>query len=579
MHDVLILGRGSAGCVLAARLSEMPGLSVLLVEAGKDLTVATAPADVLSNYPGKAYFNPEFTWPGLNAVLGAAAGNADSGRVTARYEQARILGGGSSINGLCANRGAPADYDEWQALGAAGWSWETVLPYFRKLERDLDFSGEYHGNDGPVAIRRFPEQDWSPFVRSVAAAVQARGYPMLADQNGRWEDGIMRVAVSVDEAGQRVSCALAYLTEAVRARPNLRVITEAHVRRIVFDGRVAVGAEIQVAGKTELVHARQTILSCGTIHSPALLMRSGVGPVAALRALEIPVVAARAGVGQNLVEHPVVSISCYLGRSGRLANLQRHHTQAHFRFSSGVADCPPGDMILAVIARSGWHALGQRVGSLYFWVNKAYSTGQVGLRSADPAAEPLVDFRMLSDWRDQERLRSAFRLMAEIAADPALDGVRSTIFPTNYSDRVRKVSRPGLRNSLQMLLLGMILDASTPALRSWLVNTLITGGSRIDVLLRDDAALDEFLKKVVTGVWHPVGSCRMGPADDPMAVVGPSGRAYGVEGLRVVDASVMPSIPCGNTNIPTIMLAERMADLIKAEFTKDAAPTADALSA
>jgi len=267
-----------------------------------------------------------------------------------------------------------------------------------------------------------------------------------------------------------------------------------------------------------------------------------------------------AGVGRNLIEHPSVSISCYLGRAARLANLDRHHTQMQVRFSSRLEGCPPGDMCIAVLARSGWHALGQRVGSLYFFVNKAYSQGSVTLRSADPAEEPLVDFRMLSDRRDLERLRAAFRFVADIAMAGELDGVRSTIFPTNYSDRVRKVSRPGLRNAMQMRVLAGMLGA-LPPLRSWLIDTLVTGGVTLADLLADDATLDAHLNKTVAGVWHPVGTCRMGT--DPLAVTTPQGRVHGVQGLRVCDASVMPSIPCANTNITTIMVAERMADLIK----------------
>ena len=211
------------------------------------------------------------------------------------------------------------------------------------------------------------------------------------------------------------------------------------------------------------------------------------------------------GVGRNLIEHPSVSISCYLDRDGRLADLDRHHTQAQVRFSSRLEGCPPGDMCIAVLARSGWHALGQRVGSLYFFVNKAYSQGSVTLRSADPGEEPLVDFRMLSDRRDLERLRAAFRFVAEIATAPELDGVRTKIFPTNYSDRVRGVSRPGLRNAIQMRVLAAMLGA-LPPLRGWLIDTLVTGGVTLADLLADDATLDAYLNKTVAGVWHPVGT-------------------------------------------------------------------------
>ncbi|MGB9367895.1 MAG: GMC oxidoreductase [Xanthobacteraceae bacterium] len=564
MYDYVILGGGSSGCVLAARLSENPRASVLLIEAGNDVTAETAPPDVLASYPGRAYFNPDFTWPGLTVLLGGAATNDPDSRRRARYEQARILGGGSSINGLIANRGAPSDYDGWEELGATGWNFASVLPYFRKLERDLNFSGAYHGKDGPITIRRYPTGDWAGFVKIVADVLGKRGLPIVPDQNGKWEDGVMPVPTSIDENDRRVSCAMAYLTPAVRARKNLTIRTETYVRRILFTGARATGAEIASPRRTEIVQGREFILTCGAIHSPAVLMRSGVGAPDELAKHGVGVVAPLPGVGRNLIEHPSVSVSCYLHHAGRLHNLERHHTQAQVRFSSKLPGIPAGDMCLAVLARSGWHALGRRVGSLYFFVNKAYSQGYVTLRSADPRDEPLVDFRMLSDRRDLERMRNAFRFVAEIAAAPELNAVRSKIFPTNYSDRVRGVSVPGVKNAFQMSVLAGMLGA-LPTLRSWLIDTLVTSGVTLADVLADDATLDAYLQKSVAGVWHPVGSCRMGREDDPLAVTTPNGRVRGVQGLRISDASVMPSIPCANTNISTIMVAERMADLIKQE--------------
>jgi 5-(hydroxymethyl)furfural/furfural oxidase len=565
MFDYLIIGGGSAGCTLASRLSEDTGVSVLLVEAGKDVTRETASADVLSNYPGKAYFNTEYTWPGLKARLGGGRRNdPDAGRV-ARYEQAKLLGGGSTINGLCANRGAPTDYDEWENLGAAGWNWDSVLPYFRKLERDLNFVGDLHGTDGPIAISRFPMSDWTGFVNAVVGELKERGYGLVEDQNGVWRDGYMPVSASVDENGQRVSCAYAYLTTAVRNRPNLTVLTQTLVRQILFEGNKATGARLRSASGEELdVSARDTILSCGTIHSPAMLMRSGIGPAGDLSALGITVIADRRGVGRNLIEHPVISLSCMLDRPARMQHAFRHHTQAHFRYSSGIADCPQGDMSLAIIARSGWHAMGRRIGTLYVWVNKAYSQGSVALASPDPDFEPNVDFKMLSDDRDRTRLHAAFRFVAEIAQSQSVANVSRAAFPANYSDRVRRYSSPGLRNQAVMQVFAMMLDA-LPAMRPWLLRKFVTEGASLAEILQDDAILDAYLTQSITGVWHPVGTCRMGAENDLTAVTESSGKVIGVSNLRVCDASIMPSIPCANTNIPTIMVAERVADLIRQE--------------
>ena len=567
-YDLIVVGGGSAGCAFAARMSEMPGFNVLLIEAGRDITLDNVDPEIVSNYPGKAYFDPRNTWQGQKVYLGNATVNDPSARRTARYEQARILGGGSSINGMCANRGSPEDYDGWVQMGAEGWSWQDVKSYFRKLETDLDFSGEYHGNDGPVSIRRFPREDWSGFMNAVADSLTDRGLSLLPDQNGPWEDGFMQVSASVDREGRRASCAFAYLTPEVRARPNLEIATGISVRRILFDGTRTTGVEIvSPSGERSEIKAGQTVVCAGAINSPALLLRSGVGPKNELAQYGIESVADRPGVGKNLIEHPAISVSCYLRSAGRQWKEDRHHTQMHVRYSSGVENCPKGDMTIAMLARSGWHAMGARIASFYLFIGKPYSAGSLTLDPNNIWAPPIVDFRMLSDWRDRKRLVEGFRFIAQIALDPKLNGVRSKSFPTNYSDRVRKVSSPGLRNAVVMRTFAAILDW-IPPLRGFLIDKLVSEGLTLERLLRDEKALEEFVDGCVAGVWHPSGSCRMGPSGDPMAVTDSTGRVYGVTGLRVCDASLMPSIPCANTNIPTIMIAEKIADHVKDEVKK-----------
>lgn len=555
MFDYIIVGGGTAGCVLAARLSECSSVSVALIEAGRDISAADVPPEVRAGYPAKAYFDQDLVWSELRATMG-------TGSAPSRYEQARLLGGGSSINGMLANRGGPTDYDEWQALGAEGWAWRDVLPYFVKLERDLQFNGPLHGSDGPQTIGRIAPEAMSPFVRAVADVLGARGFPLRDDQNAEWEEGIFRATVSMDENGQRAPVSITYLTAAVRARANLTILTGTKVDRLALDGSRAIGVDVLRNGARERLRAHETIVSAGAIHSPALLMRSGIGPRAQLESRSIPVIRDLPGVGENLNEHPSCGISCYLTPAGRWRRSGTHHVQAHYRFSSGMAGCPPVDMNAAILARSAWHALGARMGSFFFWVNKAYSRGTVRLAD-DGDAEPAVDFRLLSDRRDMERLKQAFRTFAAIATNPGLDGVRTVSFPTTYSDRVRRVSNPGPFNALQMRVFASLLDCAKPG-QGWLIHRFVTEGRTLAELARDDQLLEEYLAGCVTGTWHASGTCRMGGADDPMAVTDARGRVLGLQGLRICDASLMPTVPCANTNIPTIMIAEKIADQVKA---------------
>lgn len=556
MIDYLILGGGSAGCVLAARLSEDPNKRVCLVEAGRDIAPGKMPAAIASRYPGRAYLDVRNIWQRLTARM-AAQGSR-------RYEQARLLGGGSAINALMTNRGAPDDYDEWGRLGAEGWSWDSCLPYFRKLETDCDFSGPLHGDAGPVRIRRTPPAFLSPFVKGVMGVLASRGLPTRADQNGEWQDGVYVGAIGVSEQGERIPVSVCYLTDEVRARPNLTLRTECVVDRVLFKGTQAVGARVlDRAGAVEELHAAEVIVCAGAIHSPALLIRSGVGPLDQLLDLGVPLVADRPGVGRNLMEHPSIAVSALLTTQGRTPHVDEHHEQAIVRFSSGLPGTVPGDMHGAILSRSGWHSVGYRLGTMFFWVNKSYSRGRVQVTSLDPLQEPDVRFSMLSEARDLQRLKQALRMGAETLSAPGLDPLRSVVFPSSYSPRVAKVAMPGRFNALQRGVLSLLLDIAGP-LRGWVVRGLVTQGVTLEKLLADDRALSEFVRANVGGTWHPSGTCRMGRADDPQAVTLNDGRVIGVTGLRVCDASLMPAIPCANTNVPTIMIAERIADLIKA---------------
>jgi 5-(hydroxymethyl)furfural/furfural oxidase len=562
--DYVICGGGSAGCVMASRLSEDPGKRVLLIEAGKDVPPGSEPRDMLDSYPMAAAFNPAYHWTKLQAGFAAPAGNAPDSRQPTRFmEQARVMGGGSSINAQLANRGGPVDYDEWAELGAEGWGWDDVLPYFRKLETEQDIDDPaLHGKDGPIPIRRVPEAQWTSFSTAASQALEAYGLKRLDDQNGAFEDGWFPTTIS-NRDEHRVSAAMGYLNADVRRRQNLSIVSEAQVEALLFDGRRATGVRYRRGGKAEEVAAGEVIVCAGALHSPGILMRAGIGRAAHLREHNIPVLADRPGVGANLCEHPSLAVSAYLKRGARLMELGRRHVHVGFRYSSGLPECGPQDMYVSVTAKSAWHAVGIRLGSFLMWVNKSYSRGSVALASADPLDEPVVNFEMLSDRRDLERLKDCVRRSVAIFAMPPLSDVATSAFPTSYTERVRKIGTVNRKNRILTNILGTLLDSPEP-LRRIFIKGFITEGLDMRTLLSDDSAMEDWIRASVAGTWHPSCSCRMGRADDPMAVTDPAGRVYGVEGLRVVDASIFPCVPRANTNIPVIMTAEKVADAVKA---------------
>ena len=564
IYDYVIVGGGSAGSVLANRLSAKSSNKVLLLEAGPDTPVGEVPKEILDSYPGTAYFDPRFHWTKLRVRTEVVSHNnpTESPPPFRKYEQARVLGGGSSINGQLANRGAPTDYNEWEARGAKGWNWESVLPYFRKVERDLDFDGAFHGKDGHIPVRRIFPEHWTEHAKAAAKAFEAQGWKYVQDQNGAFEDGYMPLTHS-NANEQRVSAAIGYLGPETRKRQNLTISTSTMVSELLFEGNRCVGVRAEVSGRPQEFRANEVILCSGAIHSPSHLMRAGIGPVGHLKDLGINVRAGLAGVGQRLTDHPAISVSSYLRRQGRMNNHTRRHMTLGLRYTSGIGGLPPGDMFVAVVSKSAWHDVGKRIASMLIWVNRTCSErGEVKLVSRDWREEPLVEFNLLSDRRDLERLMDGFKRMGQAYAHAEMQKLTTNPFPAAYSDRVRALGVVNTKNKIITGIAARMFDGPQ-FLRDYLFDNVVVEGYKFSQVMQNDDALEAFVRKATIGVWHASCTCRMGADGDPMAVTDNQGRLRGgISGLRVVDASIFPMVPSANTNFPTLMSAEKIADVM-----------------
>jgi len=532
--DYVIVGGGSAGCVLASRLSEDPEVTVCLLEAG--------PADksVLIHCPaGLAVLakNGAANWafqtvpqPGLNGRRG--------------YQpRGKVLGGSSSVNAMIYLRGQPRDYDDWAAQGNAGWSWAEVLPYFKRAEHNERGADAWHGTGGPLNVKDLttPNRFGGVFVEAGRQA----GYAHNPDFNGASQEGVGVYQVT-HKNGERHSVAKGYLTPNL-GRPNLTVVTSAHTHRVVFDGRRASGVEVRVGNETKVFLARrEVLLSAGALQSPQLLMLSGIGPAEQLRGLGIEVCHDLPGVGANLHDHvdvvqvldaPHLKDLFGLSFAGMVSTIKgifewRRHRRGmlttNFAEAGGFIRSRPEEerpdlQLHFVIGKLVDHGRKTVLGhgySCHVCLLRPKSRGSLRLASADPRAAPLIDPAFLADPDDLQRLVRGFKAMRRILEQPALAG-------------------HGARE----------LAKSAGA--------------------RSDAEIESFIRDHADTIYHPVGTCRMG--NGPMDVVDAELRVRGVQGLRVVDASIMPAIVSGNTNAPTVMIAEKAADMIKAAAKAPAA--------
>ncbi|MEJ1158635.1 choline dehydrogenase [Prosthecomicrobium sp. N25] len=523
--DFLIVGAGSAGSVLAARLSEDSRHSVLVLErGGSDRSIFIQMPTALSIPMNSEKYNWFYeTEP--EPHLGGRRLHCPRGRV---------IGGSSSINGMVYIRGNPADFDRWEEEGADGWSYADVLPYFRRAETRAEGGDAYRGDSGPLHTSYGPCRNplYSAFVEAGVAA----GYAETPDVNGYRQEGFGRMDMTVHK-GRRWSTANAYLKPALK-RENLDLLTNVLVRRILFEGGRAVGAEIERRGRTEIVRARrEVILSAGPIGTPQILKLSGVGPAEELRGLGIPVVADRPGVGENLQDHlefyfqvactqPITLYSHMspvakgmigarwivfedgLGATNHFETCGFIRSRAGVRYPDIQYHFLPAAVRYDGAAHVDRHGFQAHVGPM-----RSKSHGFVRLASPDPRDKPSIRFNYMSHPDDWEEMRACVRLTREIFAQAPFDPYRG------------EEIQPGA-------------DVTS------------------------DEAIDAWIAENVESAYHPSCSARMGRKDDRLAVVDPEGRVYGVEGLRVVDSSVMPSITTGNLNAPTIMIGEKMADHI-----------------